>query len=179
MKRGEEVRSQAGKHETYIHPTLLQCWHIVLDAGLALKQHCPMFERQWSCQQIGDGHLMLVYCWSNVCHAGKTITLKAHVHIERETRNRANLRETRGEIPTTHKARNRAGYENQPWRSMSHDHATMFTVMYRQAHRPIYIYIYIYMSTSVHEEKTKNLTNIKRNMSAFFTESFYNLCFGS
>ena len=47
---------------------------------------------------------------------------------------------------------------------MSHDHATMFTVMYRQAHRPIYIYIY--MSTSVHEEKTKktkNLTNMKRN----------------
>ena len=45
---------------------------------------------------------------------------------------------------------------------MSHDHATMFTVMYRQAHRPIYIY----MSTSVHEEKTKktkNLTNMKRN----------------
>ena len=28
---------------------------------------------------------------------------------------------------------------------MSHDHATMFTVMYRQAHRPIYIYIYIYV----------------------------------
>ena len=45
---------------------------------------------------------------------------------------------------------------------MSHDHATMVTVMYRQAHRPIYIY----MSTSVHEEKTKktkNLTNMKRN----------------
>ena len=41
-------------------------------------------------------------------------TIKAHLHIERETRNRANLRETRGEIPTTHKARNRAGYENQP-----------------------------------------------------------------
>ena len=40
--------------------------------------------------------------------------LKAHLHIERETRNRANLRETRGDIPTTHKARNRAGYENQP-----------------------------------------------------------------
>ena len=39
---------------------------------------------------------------------------KADLHIERETRNRANLRETRGEIPTTHKARNRAGYENQP-----------------------------------------------------------------
>ena len=27
----------------------------------------------------------------------------------------------------------------------------------------LYIYIYIYMSTSVHEEKTKNLTNMKRN----------------
>ena len=50
---------------------------------------------------------LVYYCLS---HVG----VKAHLHIEQETRNRASLRETCGEIPTTHKARNRAGYENQP-----------------------------------------------------------------
>ena len=55
-----------------------------------------------SCQTVGPG----------LCKIASYV--KAHLHIERETRNRANLRETRGEIPTTHKARNRAGYENQP-----------------------------------------------------------------
>ena len=41
------------------------------------------------------------------------LMLRLRLHIEREARNRANLRETRCGDLTTRKARNRAGYENQ------------------------------------------------------------------